>query len=155
MQALWPTARLVAALALLPLGCSSDGIPACITVDTRCAPLYAPTFDHVYSTTLKNTCGSDAVSCHSERGRQGGVSFANESQAYSALLEGQVEPGDPRCSRMVVITSSVGARYQMPPGDPLSPAERCALIQWVQIGAPGPSSSPPALTPVATREGDL
>ena len=36
---------------------------------------------------------------------------------------------------MIVRTSSPGADYQMPPGDPISAAERCALIQWVQAGA--------------------
>jgi hypothetical protein len=130
------------ALTALAFGCSSDGIPACITVDTSCAPLYAPTFDNVYTTTLKNTCGSDVNACHSAAGARGGVSFATEEAAYVSLIHGEVTPGDPSCSEMVVITSAVGARYQMPPGDPLSPAERCALVQWVAAGAPGPGASP-------------
>lgn len=132
---------LVLALAVLPIGCANDGFPACITVDTSCAPLYAPTFDNVYTTTLKNTCGSDVNSCHSALGASG-VSFATEAAAYEALIHGQVTPGDPGCSPMVVVTSAVGARYQMPPGDPLSPQERCALLQWVEAGAPGPGASP-------------
>jgi hypothetical protein len=132
----------VVALAVLPIACSSDGIPACITVDTSCAPLYAPTFDNVYTTTLKNTCGSEVNACHSAAGRQGNVSFESEPIAYAALIDGHVTPGDPGCSQMVVITSSVGARFQMPPGDPLSAAERCALIHWVQAGAPGPGALP-------------
>ena len=44
----------------------------------------------------------------------------------------RVSPGDAACSLMIVRTDSPGADYQMPPGDPLSEPERCALIQWVQ-----------------------
>ena len=36
---------------------------------------------------------------------------------------------------LIVRTDSPGADYQMPPGDPLSAPERCALIHWVQNGA--------------------
>jgi hypothetical protein len=133
--------RLVGALAVVSLGCSTNPVPACITVDASCAPLYAPTFDNVYTTTLKNTCGSDVHACHAALGASG-LSFATEDTAYAELRDGQVTPGDPGCSPMIVRTSSVGARYQMPPGDPLSPQERCALVQWVKAGAPGPGAPP-------------
>ena len=129
-------------VAIALVGCASDPPPSCITVDTSCAPLYAPTFDNVYAMTLKNTCGSDRSSCHSAAGKQGGMSFEDASHAYAALLAGRVVPGDPGCSKMIVRTDSPGAAYQMPPGDPLTPAERCALIQWVQAGAPGPGAQP-------------
>jgi hypothetical protein len=142
MPTLWSAAVLAAGLAILPAGCASDSIPSCVKVDTACAPLYAPTFENVYTNTLKPTCGSDAVSCHSAQGRQGGVNFASAGQAYDSLLAGQVKRGDPGCSPMIVATSSVGASYQMPPGDPVSVAERCALVQWVQAGAPGPTTAP-------------
>ena len=135
---LWSVAVLAAGLA----GCTADAPPACITVDTTCAPLYAPTFDNVYTMTLKNTCGSDRSSCHSAAGKQGGMSFEDESHAYAALLAGRVMPGDPGCSKMIVRTDSPGASYQMPPGDPLSEPERCALIQWVQAGALAGSMQP-------------
>ena len=131
MHSTWLVAALAAALA----GCTSDPPPACITVDTACAPLYAPTFDNVYAMTLKNTCGSERSSCHSAAGKQGGMSFEDPEHAYAALLAGRVVPGDPGCSKIIVRTSSPGADYQMPPGDPLGAAERCALIQWVQRGA--------------------
>jgi len=127
------------ALAAVPLAaCMQDPPPECITVDTGCAPLYAPTFDNIYMMTLRDTCGSARASCHSAIGMSGGMSFEDESQAYNSLLAGRVMPGNPGCSKMVVRTSSPGASYQMPPGDPLSPAERCALIQWIQAGAPAP-----------------
>ena len=139
MRQLW----FVAALAMAPLaGCTSDPPPSCITVDTTCAPLYAPSFDNIYTMTLRDTCGSAQSSCHSAAGHQGGMSFQDESHAYAALLAGRVMPGNPGCSKMIVRTDSPGAAYQMPPGDPLSEAARCALIQWVQAGAPSGASQP-------------
>jgi hypothetical protein len=136
MRKLW----LATALAAWPLaGCMQDPPPECIAVNTTCAPLYQPTFDNIYNMTLRDTCGSARASCHSAIGRSGGMSFEDESHAYAALLAGRVMPGDPGCSKMVVRTSSPGASYQMPPGDPIGEAERCALIQWVQAGAPAPT----------------
>jgi len=138
MRQLWPGAALAVALA----ACTSDPPPSCITVDTSCAPLYAPTFDNVYTMTLRDTCGSARSSCHSAAGKQGGMSFEDEQHAYDALLAGRVMPGDPGCSKMIVRTDSPGAPYQMPPGDPLSAPARCALIQWVQSGAPRGGAPP-------------
>jgi len=132
MRQLW----LVAVLAAPAVACTTEPPPACIVVDTTCAPLYAPTFDNVYTMTLQNTCGSGRASCHSAAGHQGGMTFETEQKAYDALLAGRVMPSNPACSKIVVRTSSPGAPYQMPPGDPLSEAERCSLIQWVQAGAP-------------------
>jgi hypothetical protein len=119
----------------------SDPPPDCIAVNTSCAPLYQPTFHNIYTMTLRDTCGSTNASCHSAIGRSGGMSFADEASAYAALTAGRVKPDDPSCSKMVVRTSSPGTPYQMPPGDPLGEAERCALIQWVQAGAPGPGGA--------------
>ena len=62
--------------------------------------------------------------------------MATMDAAYDNLLVlGRVKPSDPSCSEMIVRTDSPGKDYQMPPGDPLTPEERCALIQWVQMGA--------------------
>ena len=133
MRQLWFVAVLAAASLA---GCASDPPPPCITVDTTCAPLYAPTFDNVYTMTLENTCGSQRSSCHSAAGQKGGMSFEDEPHAYAALRAGRVMPGNPGCSKLIVRTDSPGAFYQMPPGDPLSEPERCALIQWIVAGAP-------------------
>lgn len=124
--------------------CSNgDDPPACITVDTSCAPGYVPTFDNVYQNTLSVSCGSTNSSCHSAAGRMAGLSFADEPTAYADLLSAstidpsrkRVDPGDAACSVMIVRTDSPGADYQMPIGDALPAVERCALIQWVQNGA--------------------
>lgn len=126
------------AIALVALaGCPSDEQPpACITVDTTCAPLYTPTFTNIYTNTLKTGCGSANAACHSASGMKGGLSFATEDIAYDALVNGRVTPGDPGCSELVVRTSSPGTDYEMPPGVPLGASARCALLQWVQAGAP-------------------
>ncbi|HEY0477114.1 MAG TPA: c-type cytochrome domain-containing protein [Kofleriaceae bacterium] len=134
---------LAAALAAPCAGCPADPPPACITVDTRCQPLYAPTFDNVYAMTLRDTCGSQRTSCHSAAGKQGGMSFQDPQHAFDALHAGRVVPGNPGCSKMIVRTDSPGASYQMPPGDPLSEAERCVLIQWVAAGALAGSGAAP------------
>jgi cytochrome c551/c552 len=140
MRYLWLAAALGASLIAAGMSCTSDPPPACIAVEPTCAPLYEPTFDNVYTHTLRDTCGSMLSSCHSAAGKQGGMSFEDEAHAYAALLGGRVVPGNPGCSKMIVRTDSPGAGYQMPPGDPLSEPERCALIQWVLAGAPGPTT---------------
>ena len=131
----------------LSSACTSNSLPACITVDTSCAPLYSPTFDNVYANTLSVSCGSTNSSCHNGAGPSG-MSFATEAEAYSQLLlkskyepsRFRVEPGNAACSVMIVRTDSPGASYQMPIGTALMASERCALVQWVQEGAPGPGS---------------
>ena len=124
------------ALCALAAGCpGGEAPPKCTTVDTTCAPLYPPTFTNVYNMTLKNGCGSNNNSCHSARGASGGLSLADEQTAYDDLLAGRVKPGDPACSEFVVRTWDVGKDYTMPPDATLSPAARCALLQWVNNGA--------------------
>ncbi len=131
-------------LVLLLAGCPSDTAPpACIAVDTSCAPGYVPTFTNVYNNTIVPKC-SMTSSCHSTGGHQGGLSLADgEDAARVALLANssidpsrkRVVPGDAACSLLIVRTDSPGTDYQMPKGDPLSEQENCALIQWVQNGA--------------------
>jgi hypothetical protein len=132
--------------AALLAGCpGNDPPPKCITVDTTCAPGYVPTFDNVYKNTISPSCAQSA-SCHAASGHMGGLDMSDEATAYSNLMmqahidpsRARVTPGDPACSLMIVRTDSPGASYQMPPGDPLSALERCALVHWVACGAPGP-----------------
>lgn len=124
-------AALVAALA----GCPADSPPECVTVDTACSPLYQPTFANVFQNTLRTGCGSTNGSCHSSTG-DSGMSLADPAAAHASLLAGRVKAGDPGCSEMIVRTHSPGKSYEMPPDAPLSAAERCALVQWIQSGAP-------------------
>ena len=130
--------RVVLLASLVLAGCpGEEQPPMCITVDTSCTPLYPPTFVNVYKNTLRPTCGATNGACHSATGKQGGLSFADEQTAYDGLLNTRVTPGDPGCSEMVVRTSSPGKDYEMPPGGGgLNDGARCALVQWVQAGAP-------------------
>jgi len=115
-------------------GCSS--MPECIEVDTSCAPGYVPTFDNVWSNTIQGKCGGTDSSCHSVTGRAGGMTLQDIDTAYSQLTKnGRAIGGNAACSTMIVRTNSPGEDYQMPPGDPLTPEARCALVQWVQMGA--------------------
>jgi len=136
----------LAALSAALAGCPEEGPPACVTVETSCAPLYEPTFANVFSTTLRTTCGSQLGSCHSAGGR-GKMSLADPAIAYASLLDGRVTPGDPGCSEIIVRTGAPGKDYQMPPGVNLGAAERCSLIQWVAAGAPGPSAAASGAAP--------
>ena len=131
--------------ALAVAGCTHTP-PQCITVDTTCAPGYVPTFHNIYTNTITTACGPTNSSCHSTSFHAGGMSFADEPTAYAALLapkstidpsRPRLVPGDPACSLVVVRTDSPGEWYQMPPppGDPIMPGERCAIIQWVLAGA--------------------
>ena len=127
---------------LLLAGCPSEPPPECVApehaIDESCAPGYVPTFTNVYNNTLRLGCGSDKGNCHSAAGRAGGLSLQSQDIAYEQLLDpahGRVKPGDAACSELVVRVHSPGEDYQMPPGDPLSAVERCALVQWVLQGA--------------------
>lgn len=130
-------------LSAVSAGCPSEPPPACTPVDVSCAPQYMPTFDNVYANTLTMECGSGRRSCHSDSG-EGGLSFADPQAAHAGLLDGLVTPGEPGCSELIVRTQARGTDYAMPPGGTLSDAERCALVQWVAAGAPGPGEPLPA-----------
>jgi hypothetical protein len=138
----------LAALAVVLAGCPDDGPPECVTVDTLCAPLYQPTFENVFNTTIRMTCGNQLGSCHSAQGA-GNMSLVDAPTAYASLLDGRVTPGDPGCSELIVRTHAPGKGYLMPPGSGpgLSAPERCALVQWVQAGAPGPVTVAPGAAP--------
>jgi hypothetical protein len=128
------------ALLIALAGCpGEDAPPACVTVDTSCSPLYTPTFDNVYNSTLRTTCSGGLVACHAAGGA-GKMSLADPATAHAQLLDGRVAPGDPGCSEIVARTDAPGKDYQMPPGIAMSAPERCSLIQWIAAGAPGPTS---------------
>jgi hypothetical protein len=130
----------LAALSAALAGCPDDGPPACVTVETSCTPLYEPTFDNVFNNTLRAGCGSELDACHSAAGA-GRMSLADPATAHASLLAGRVTPGDPGCSELIVRTGAPGKDYQMPPGIALGATEHCALILWVQAGAPGSTTA--------------
>jgi hypothetical protein len=111
-------------------------------LDAGCIPLYAPTFDNVYTNTLQMTCAQNGTACHSPEGRMGGLYYSDPDTAYRLLLgqvdgRARVRPGDPACSLLVErIEGPTSFGQQMPPGKPLMASERCAIEQWIRMGAP-------------------
>ena len=141
-------------LLALVCSCTKTPPPACLAAapSTTCDTLYVPTFDNVHKQTLYPNCGGKDGACpNSANGNkpQAGLDFSDEQTAYDDLLmnstldpkRARVVPGDVQCSLMLVRVDSPGTDYQMPPGTPLKPEERCALVQWVAAGAPGPGSA--------------
>ena len=60
---------------------------------------------------------------------------ANVPELGEGSEEARVIAGDPACSLLVERLVSSDPKLQMPPGNPLSAAERCALVQWIEKGA--------------------
>ncbi|HLU68918.1 MAG TPA: c-type cytochrome domain-containing protein [Kofleriaceae bacterium] len=137
-RALAPLAALL--VPVLLAGC--PGEPPCLDqVAVDCAPLYEPTYDEIFARTLLPTCGQEGTACHAPEGARAGLVFADPDQAYSLLLgEGgapaRVLPDQPECSPLLVRIESDDRSFQMPPGQMLSEAERCAIRKWVAAGAP-------------------
>jgi hypothetical protein len=101
----------------------------------ECAPLYAPTFDNLYSRRLAAGCATASV-CHAGDG-SGGLGWRTADEAYAALVDdGRVMPGAPTCGELMDRLTATSAARQMPPGEPLSSAELCTIRQWIAAGAP-------------------
>jgi hypothetical protein len=136
----WRISALLGTL-VLASGCGTeDPTQACVqSLDLTCAPLYDPTFDQVFTRTLKPTCALSGASCHAAEGAMGGLVLTDADSAYAALLgqdggKGRVVAGDAACSLIIERLDATDARV-MPPGAPLADAERCAVAQWIQNGA--------------------
>ena len=105
-----------------------------------CDPLYEPTFENVYENTLRPTCGFEGTACHGVEGAQAGLVFADIDEAYDLLTDdGDGEPlvlaNDAACSVLIQRVDADDETQVMPPGDPLSEEERCAIRMWIDDGA--------------------
>lgn len=115
-------------MVLLALLCCGDD---CVELPAECAPQYAPTFDNVWTNTLSTTCA--LAGCHATG--QGGLTMGTApDEAYAALLDGYVVPGDPECS-LIVSRIEPDGEGGMPPGSVLAEEERCAIETWIAEGA--------------------
>ncbi len=127
------TCALVAALGLCvgcaPAGvCSNPPVPDC----TGTTPVELATLQ---STVLGPRCVV-MTACHSFEEHQGGVILATPEEAASTLAP-YVIPGDARCSNLGFRVTTDEPLLRMPPAGGLSPAERCAVLAWIQAGAAG------------------
>ncbi len=107
----------------------------CTTVDTACTPTYEPSFDQIFSRVLRPTCAKGESTCHSSKGRQGGLSFEDADVAYGELMQSSVRAGDAACSELMVRLESDDPYERMPPPAAIPEADRCAIVQWIQAGA--------------------
>jgi len=131
-------------------GCASDPAPAACVSDLQldCTPAYAPTYDTIFADVLVPRCGassSNGTSCHygpSAESAKGGLPLSDPDMAYRALLgeldgRARVIAGDPQCSILVERLESSDPNFLMPDrGKPLPEDVRCAVRQWVAMGAP-------------------
>jgi hypothetical protein len=151
---------LAVAIALCPLsvlGCSGGGgdgtasnPPACLetAANLACAPAYgltasgdvAPTFDQLWSRTLRPTCGVSG--CHAAPHPQNGFELDDQALAYDALLAHstagtpRVTPGDVRCGAVIVRLEQGDEPWSMPPGQHLDEPTLCVIRHWIANGAP-------------------
>jgi len=134
--ALAPLGLIVAAM-FMQTGCSgcSGGDLDCVEAQAAdCQPLYQPTYDQVFARTIEPRCAVSGGACHSGSDSKGNLRLDDIDQAYSQLVDtGRVLPGDAACSLLVIRIEGGGG--VMPPGAPLSEAERCAVETWVANGA--------------------
>ena len=124
--------------ALIGLAC--DPSSQCLELNPDCSALYEPSFDQVYEQTLTSSCGVGAGSCHSAEGGQGGLVFSDPDESWELLTEDLghgplVIPGDAGCSPLIQVLRTEDEALVMPPGDPLSDAELCAIEKWIDAGA--------------------
>lgn len=132
------TALFIAALG--GLAACSSGSDECVAVSPECTPLYAPTFENVFTNTLQQRCGVPGVACHAREGAKGGLVFVDIDESY-ALLTGanggpsRVDSAELGCGELVSRVASDDPSRVMPPAAPLGDAELCSIIQWVAGGA--------------------
>ncbi len=114
--------------------------PRCISLEPSCSPLYTPSFDELFTRTLKPTCAQGGASCHGPSGAQGGLVFDDPDAAWAQLTgqngeQPRAVAGDPACSEVVVRTHVSKEPWSMPPGQPLSEETQCVIRLWIEQGA--------------------
>ncbi len=121
--------RILTLLALA--GCS--GSP-CVDVSAQCSPLYEPTFDNLYERTFQPSCALEG-GCHAADSASAGLDLSEIEAAYDAL-SARVDADELGCHTLITRVDAEAPEDAMPPGAPLNAAERCAIRQWVDAGAP-------------------
>lgn len=113
---------------------------ACLDpLELDCSLTFAPTFESIFENRIQSTCGAAGNSCHGSEGQQGGLVLDDIDVAYDSLLEGsdppKVIPGDPECSPLMARLESDDPGFVMPVGAKLPEGERCAIRNWIAMGA--------------------
>jgi uncharacterized membrane protein len=120
---------LIAASALLAVGCEPVQEEGCVPLDT-------PIFHNVYELVLVQSCAVGG-SCHAAEPGAGDLGLPHEGAAYENLVQGtRVVAGDAAGSMLMVrLDSDVNHSQHMPPGQVLGERERCMIAQWIDDGA--------------------
>ena len=89
---------------------------------------------------IRSTTGIGGGSCHGTGEGKSGLLFSDPDMAWEHLTEDLgdgpwVVAGSAGCSPLTQILRSEEPAEVMPPGDPLSEAEICAIEQWIDAGA--------------------
>lgn len=122
---------------LVSAACAPVAGPVC---DERDAPLScdddgeALRYSALFTGLFRPNCGRSGVSCHGE-GSDSVLSFVDEAESHAYLLERFVMPGAPACSELYLRVTSDDVFFRMPPAEPLSHEERCAIARWIAAGA--------------------
>ena len=122
-------------------GGGTSGGAACLEELSReCSLAFTATYEAFYDNLLGRTCAAAGTSCHAAEGAMGGLVLEDREMAYDALLgnldgRARVVAGDAECSPLVARIESDDPGFQMPPSAKLSPEQRCAIIQWIDMGA--------------------
>ena len=114
-------------------GCGGD----CLDLPETCTPQYEPTFEAVYANTVSGTC--QLSGCHGQGSSSGGLAMGSTADEAHAAISAYVDPEEPGCSELLLHLEPEGIG-DMPPGDPLSEEERCAIHCRIAAGAPGPEA---------------
>ncbi len=130
------TVRALALFAVLvAAGCDSAS-ETCVPAyeAPSCDPLYEPTFDNFHRETLLKKCAVAGGSCHASEGAAS-LAYEDADHAYAMFIDqGLVVPNEPECSTLVHRLEA-DSSSSMPPGAPLSEAERCVVKLWIARGA--------------------
>jgi len=136
---------------LLALGCGGDPATPSDAVCLEdlaldCTPAYVPTYDAIFADVFARSCGAASTggSCHygpSAAQAKGGLPLSDPDTAYMALLgtldgRARVIADEPECSILVQRLESSDVAFRMPVGNnPLPEGTRCAVRQWIAMGA--------------------
>ncbi|MBX2801490.1 MAG: hypothetical protein KTR31_27685 [Myxococcales bacterium] len=116
---------------IVALGGGCGGAPDCVELPEVCTPEYTGTYEAVWANTVQSSCALSG--CHGPGASRGGLMLGGDAATSYDVLVGEewVRAGDASCSPLMVQI----ATGDMPPGDPLSAAEQCAVQTWIEGGA--------------------
>lgn len=139
----WASAALAGAL-LSTVGLAADAPSVAASNIASAKTSLASAESEFFETQIRPILANDCIKCHGEEKQKAGLRL----DSRSALLEGgdsgpAIIPGDVQKSLLIAAIRQVGD-ISMPPKSRLSEGEINKISEWIQHGAPWPSSAAPA-----------